>query len=112
MNIAIVLALAAAVVWLPGAGDAADLIGWLVGVLFFAALAWFASRLYRDNRSSLDSLEDSWRAILYVSIAVAALTVTATRRLWESGPGTLVWFLLIAAASFGVVATWREYRRY
>ena len=110
INIAIVLALAAAVAFLPGGGGAANLFIWLVGIIFWGGLAWFLGRLYREYRTDVYALGDRMRAVLYVSIAVAVLTVTGTRVLWETPAGMLAWFLLVGAASYGVFAVWRHWR--
>jgi hypothetical protein len=45
-------------------------------------------------------------------LAVAALTLTGTSRLWHTGVGTIVWFALLAGAAYTVFAivTWaRKY---
>ena len=111
-NIAIVLALAAVVYAAPGAGAAAGLLAWLLGVVFLGVLAWFVMVMYRHYRGEIFSLGDGMRALLYASVGLAVLTVTATPRLWSSGPGTAVWFALLALASCGAFAAWRSYQRY
>ena len=109
-NVLIVLAIAAAVAFLPGAGLAADLVNYLLSLLFFGGLAWLAARLYVEHRIDLESLGDRGRLILYGAIGVAVLTIAATPRLWNTGPGTLVWFLLIGAASYALYMSYRAYR--
>ena len=111
-NVAIVLALAAAVALIPAGGFAAGLLLWLLGIAFWAIIAWFCARLYREHRMSLFMMDDRMRALLYVSIGVAVLTVSATRRLWDTPAGVIAWFALIAAASYGVFAVWQSSRRY
>ena len=111
-NVAIIVALGAAVFFLPGGGLAAGLLLWLTGVLFLGGLAWFASRLYREHRFSLYALGDRWRGILYVAVAVAVLTITASTELFSTPAGTVAWFVLIGAASFAVFAVYRESRTY
>jgi hypothetical protein len=76
------------------------------------ALAWFASRLYRENRVALHSLDDRRRTIVYVAGAVVALTLTATSRLWSTGPGTVAWLALLGAAGYAVFAVYRSQREY
>jgi hypothetical protein len=111
-NVAIVLALGA-VVWLaPGAGLAAGLLAWALGVIFLGVLAWFAAVMYRQYKGELFSIGDTMRGVLYGSVAVAVLTVTATGRLWQTPVGVVAWFVLVAGASFGVYAAWRSYGRY
>lgn len=111
-NVAIVLALAAAVYALPGAGFAAGLVVWILGVAFLGTMAWFAMRVYRDYQPQLFGLGDRMRGLLYGSIGLAVLTVTATPRLWNSPLGTLAWFALVSVACFGVYTVWRESREY
>lgn len=111
-NVAIVLAIAAGVALIPAGGVAAGTTLWFLGICFWAVLAWFAARMYREHRMALFSLDDRMRTLLYVSIGVAVLTVTATRRLWETPAGIVGWFALIAAASYGVFAVWQHSRRY
>ena len=109
-NVLIVLAIAAAVAFLPGAGLAANLVNYLLSLLFFGGLAWLAGRLYLEHRLDLESLGDRRRLILYGAIGVAALTIAATPRLWNTGPGTLLWFLLLAAVSYALYVSYRAYR--
>jgi hypothetical protein len=111
-NIAIVLALAGVVYALPAVGALAGLLAWLLGVVFLGVLAWFVMVMYRHYRGEIFSLGEGMRALLYTSLALAVLTVTATPRLWASGPGTAVWFALLALASSGAFVAWRSYRRY
>ena len=111
-NVAIVLALAAAVALIPAGGFAAGLLLWLLGIAFWAIIAWFCARMYREHRMALFMLGDRMRALLYASIGVAVLTVSATNRLWGTPAGLIAWFALIAAASYGVFEVWRYSRRY
>jgi hypothetical protein len=104
-NIAIVLALAAVVVYAPGGGTGSRVIIQAVSIAFLAVIGWFASVMYRQHRVSLYSLGDSRRAGLYAAIAVAVLTLSATPRLWGSGgAGVLVWLVLIGGAAYTVIA--------
>jgi len=112
VNVAIILALAALIAFLPGAGVAAGLFVWLVGIVFWGALAWFMARMYREYREELYGLGDRMRAVLYVSLGVIVVTLTATSRLWNTPAGMLAWFLLMGAALYGLFAVWRQYRTY
>lgn len=113
-NVGIILALAAIVTFVPGGGTAGSFVVSLLSVAFLASLAWFGSVFYREHRTDLFSLEPRMRALLYGSLAVAILTLIATRRLWGAGGGlgVLLWFVLIAAASIGVVTVYRAHQRY
>lgn len=111
-NIAIVLALAAVAYASPSAGRGLNLLSWLLGVVFLGVLAWFAAVMYRQHRGELEGLGDRMRAVLYGSLALIALTLTASRRLWETGPGTVAWVGLLALAIYGLVVSWRAFRSY
>jgi hypothetical protein len=104
-NIVVVLALAAVVVYAPGGGTASQIVIQAVSIAFLAAIAWFASIMYRQHHVSLYSLGQSRRVGLYVAAGVAVLTLSATSRLWNAGgAGVLVWFVLIGAAAYTVIA--------
>ena len=109
-NVVIVLALAAAVAFLPAAGVGAAFLGWLLGIGFLGALAWFASRLYREYRLTLYGLGDRNRGLLYGAIGVTALTLTASSLLWQTPIGVLAWFALLGAAIFAAVVVYRAAR--
>jgi hypothetical protein len=110
--IAIILALAAGVALLPGGGTAANTVAMALSIAFLGALVWFAARLYRENRMALLSLDDRWRATLYVALGVVVVTLAATSRLWDTGAGVIIWFALLFAAAYALYATWRTARRY
>ena len=111
-NVVIVLALAAAVAFLPAVGVGASFLGWLLGVGFLGALAWFVSRLYREYRLTLYGLGDRNRGLLYGAIGVTVLTLTATRLLWETPIGIVAWFALLGAAIYAAVVVYRAAREY
>jgi hypothetical protein len=110
--ILIILAVAAAVALLPGGGTAASAVGTALSIAFLGTLAWFAARMYRENRMALFTLDDRWRAILYVAIGVVVVTLAATSRLWLTSAGVIVWFALLFAAAYALFATWRHARQY
>ena len=110
-NVAIVFALAALVAFAPGGRSGATLLGQLLSAVFTAAVVAILVRLYRQFRTDLFGLGDRARGVLYVSLAVLLLTLAATGRLFAGGgAGTAAWFVLMGAASYGLYATWREFR--
>lgn len=111
-NVLVILALAAVVMLVPGGGNASAAILQVLLIAMLAAIAWFGVRLYREHRSDIYSLGDRNRGILYASAGLVALTVTATDRLWATGPGTVVWVALIALACYGVYYVFRASRQY
>ncbi len=111
-NIAIIAAIAALVDLLPGGGTGASVAFAGVRLVFYGSLAWVASIMYREHKSALYSLGDGRRAILYGALAVGALTLTATSRLWQTSAGSVAWLVLIAAAVYAVFAVVWSARRY
>jgi hypothetical protein len=110
-NIAIVLAIAALVVLIPGGGTGATVATQAVSLAFLAVLAWVASVMYRQHRVTLYGLGDARRAILCAALAVAALTLTGTARLWHTSTGSVVWLVLMAASIYAVFAVVWSARR-
>ena len=109
-----VIALIALVfVVLPGGGNALDVVLTVLTVAFFAAIALLVARLYRQYRLDIESLDQNVRLALYGSLGIAVLTFTGTDRLFNAGGGgVLLWFALLAIASYGLFWAWTRYKRY
>jgi hypothetical protein len=112
-NIAIIIGLAL-VVWLvPGGNTASLTIGNLLGIVFIGGILFLGFRLYMEHRETIFGLEERQRGILYASIALGAITLVATRRMWDSGGlGAVLWLAFIGAAVYGLYGVWRAYRTY
>lgn len=109
----VIALIALGLVVLPGGGNALDVVLTLLTIAFFTAIALLVYRLYRQYRIDLESLDDAVRFALYGSLGLALLTFTATDRLFDTGgAGILVWFGLLALASYGLFWAWTRYRRY
>ncbi len=111
-NVAIILAIAAAVAFLPGGWPAAAFFGTLLTIVMLTGVVLFAGRMYMERRIDLFSLGDRNRALLYGAAAVIVLTLTASRRLFETGIGTVAWLVLICGAVFALFWVWRAQREY
>lgn len=111
-NIAIILAVAALVVVVPGGGTGTSVALQAVYLLFLATLGWFATVMYRQHRASLYSLGDRRRALLYVAIAVATVCLTGTSKLWSTSLGSVAWLVLLGGAVYAVIAVVWTARRY
>jgi len=98
---------------LPGGGRALDVLLTALTVAFFAAIALLVARMYRQYRLDIETLDSSIRLALYGSLAIAVLTFTGTARLFDAGGGgVILWFALLALASYGLFWAWTRYRRY
>jgi hypothetical protein len=109
----VVALVALLLVVLPGGGRALDVLLTAITIAFFAAIALLVARLYRQYRLDIESVDSNIRLALYGSLAIAVLTFTGTDRLFDAGgAGVVVWFALLALASYGLFWAWTRYRRY
>jgi hypothetical protein len=112
-NIAIVLALTVVVWRVPGGDTSAAAINNLLGLIFIGGLLFFGYRMYMENRDTIFGLGERQRGILYASVALGAITLVATQRMWDSGGlGAVLWLAFIGAAVYGLLTVWRAYREY
>lgn len=111
-NAAILLALAAILMLAPGGGNAGAAIVQALVIAMLGALAWLATRLYREHRTDLYALGERNRGLLYASAGLAALVLTATDKLWATGPGTIFWIALLGLAGYGAYYVFRSSRQY
>ena len=109
----VIAAVALVLVVLPGGGNALDVLLTALTIVFFASIALLVARLYRQYRLDIESLDPNVRLALYGSLAIAVLTFLASDRLFNvGGAGVLLWFALLAVASYGLFWVWTRYRRY
>jgi hypothetical protein len=111
-NVAIVLLIAAAVYALPEGGRAANTFEAVLYVAFGVAIGYLGLRMYREYRMSLYGLGDRYRALLYGAVAVAGFVVIAQKRMWQTGLGELIWFVLVGLVVYAVLAVFRYSRSY
>lgn len=109
----VVMLLALVLVVLPGGGNALDVVVMLLTVVFLAAIALLAYRVYRQYRVDIETLQPNVRLVLYGSVGLAILTLVGTDRLFDyGGIAILAWFALLALCSYGLYWTWMRYRSY
>lgn len=112
-NVAVIALIAAVIYALGNTGDfALGFLVTLISLAFLAALAWIASRLYREHRVDIYALGTRRRAAVYVALGVGALALTAIDRFWQSGFGTVIWLLLLGGCVYALYAVWRSTREY
>ena len=112
-NIAIIVVLAVVVWQVPGGNEASLTISNILSVIFAAGLAFLAYRLYMEHRETIFGLEERQRGLLYAGIALIAITLVATSRMWDaSALGAVVWLALISAGIYAIYTVWRAYRTY
>jgi hypothetical protein len=111
-NIGIILAIAVAVYFLPGGGDAANVVGGLLSTAILVCFVMLIARFYREHRMDIVSLGDRWRVLLYGAIGLIVLAMAALPRLGDTGAGTLLWFVAVVAALYALYRVWRHSREY
>ncbi len=112
-NILIVVALAVIVWQVPGGASAASTISNILSLIFVGGLLFLGFRLYMENRETIFGLEERQRGVLYAGFALLAITLVATRRMWEAGGiGAVVWLAMMGAGIYALYGVWRAYREY
>jgi hypothetical protein len=111
-NAAIIVALAVAVVAVPGGSDTAGLIGAIFSVAIVSLIAYFAGRLYRDHRVDVYGLGDTDRATLYCSLGALTVLLAASGRLTTTAAGTLGEVAGLALCAGGLLRVFRKWQRY
>lgn len=126
-NIAIVLAIAAAVDFIPGGGRAAATVEAALLVAFGVAIGYLGLRFYREAHMSLFSIGDRYRGILYGSLALAFFAYAVRSRLWYAlevqggalvqvhrwdGFGEALWFVMVGLVVYGLLTVYRRWRAY
>ena len=111
-NVAIILAVAAVVDFLPGGGAAADTVMAALTLIFLATIAWFVYRLYREQQLTLATLSDPQKAGLFGAVGGIALLVVAYDEFSSWSGGILLWIALLAGCVGGIFLIWRSANTY
>lgn len=112
IEIGVIVALAAAVQFLPGGGNGAAAAEAALSAAFAGAVVWALARLYRMRRFTLLTLGEGRRALLYGAIGGAVLLVAAAPRLFAIASGELFFFIVLAVILYVFYALYRSARRY
>jgi hypothetical protein len=111
-NVAIVVAIAAAVYLLPGGGRAAGTFESALWVAFGVGIGYFALRMYREHRISVHGLGDRHRGMFYGALALGVFAFAARSRMWQTGLGELLWFVLVGLVVYALMEVYRYSRSY
>jgi hypothetical protein len=111
-NVLILLAVAAAVAFLPGGGETAGVVGALLGIGITVTFVLLGMRFYRENRVAIFSLGDKYRALAYGALGALVIALAGRSQLTDSGIGSFVLILLFGGAIGAAYAVWRHHRSY
>jgi hypothetical protein len=127
LNIAIILAIGAAVYFIPGGGRAASTFEAALWTAFALGIGYLGLRMYREHHVTLFGLGDRHRALLYGAVALGVFLWVVRSRLWYAlqlhgtelaqvhrwdGFGEILWFVLAGMVVYSLVAVYRHWRRY
>jgi hypothetical protein len=111
-NVAIVMLLALGVAFVPGGGNAVDVIVTALVMGMLAGIAWSLYVLSRQNQLTLATLSDGRRAILYGALGLLALLVAGYDKLFSTGGGTLLWIVFFGVSVAAIWRVWVEANTY
>jgi hypothetical protein len=126
-NIAIILAIAAAVYFIPGGGRAAGTFEAALWVAFGLGIGYFALRMYREHHMTLYGLGDRHRGLLYGAVALGLFVWIVRKRMWYAlqvqggelvqvhrwaGVGEFLWFVLLGLVLYALLTVYRYSRSY
>jgi len=111
-NIAIILALAAGVDFLPGGGNAAQTVLTALTMIFLAAIAWLLYRVYNEQQLTLSALSDGRKAGLFGAVGGIALLTVAYDDFRSWTGGILIWIALVAGCLGVIFLIWRSATTY
>jgi len=111
-NVAIVLAIAAAVYFIPGGGRVASTFEAALWVAFGLGVGYLGVRLYREHRVSIYGLGDRYRGLLYGAAALGVFEYMVRARMWRTGVGTIAWLVLAGLAVYSLLSVFRRSRAY
>lgn len=109
-NVLVIVALAAAVAFVPGGGESASFVGAFLSVAVLASIVMILARVYRENRVSIFSLGDRDRALLYGAVGLIVVAMAGRDRAFDTGAGSFLWLVAMAAAVYAMVVVFRRYR--
>jgi hypothetical protein len=111
-NVAIIAALAAAIDFLPGGGDAAATVLSALTMVFLAAIAWLLFRFYREQQFTFATLSDARKAGLFGAVGAIALLIVGYDEFSSWSGGVVLWIALIAGCVGAIFLIWRDATSY
>ena len=110
-NLLIVAAIALVVVVLS-LEETLDVVGGLLSIAFFLAVAFFLFLLWRERRGDIEAWSDWNRKLFYGAIILAVVDIGAVIGLRPRGVDLLVFFIVLAVCAVTIVRVWRAEHRY
>ncbi|MEV4422410.1 hypothetical protein AB0L40_20905 [Patulibacter sp. NPDC049589] len=109
-TVLIIVAIAAAVSFIPSGRDSAQAVSNALSAIILAAMVLFGVRAYREARGRIEVLGDSHRLLFYAGLGSFVVAMAARPSLVETGPGTVLFIVLIAMPIAMLWAVWQRWR--
>jgi hypothetical protein len=106
-----IVAVVSAVIVALSAQWSLTIVGAILWVAFLVALAFFLVRLYRERRGETDHWSRRGRATFVAALAIAGVDILLAVVLRPARADAVVFFVVLAAAIYAAVRTWREEQR-
>jgi hypothetical protein len=96
----------------PGGGEAARAVIAALTICFLAVLGLAGFQIYRQNRLTYFSLDETRRAILVAAVGAIVLMIAGADELLDSGAGLFVWLAVLGLSVFAIVRVYADSQTY
>lgn len=112
-NLAIILAAAAVIAFVPGGGNASATIQAALNMAILSGMAFAVFSFARKNQMTLSALAESSRMLLYGGLGLIVLLIAGQDEMWRGGAGLqLTWLILLGIAIAAIWRVWVEATTY
>jgi hypothetical protein len=108
----VILALIAGVITAAQLEATLSVVGGLVRIAFFLAIALFLFMVWRDRRGDLEAWSDRNRRVFYGAIALAVVDIGAVIGMPPTGLDAVAFFLVLGGCAYAVFRVWRSEHTY
>jgi hypothetical protein len=108
----LILALVAGVITAAQLEATLSVVGGLVRIAFFLAVALFLFLLWRERRGDLEAWDDRNRKVFYAAIVLAVVDIGAVIGLSPNGLDAVAFFLVLGACAYAIFRVWRAEHAY
>jgi hypothetical protein len=111
-NVLIIMLLALLLTIAPGGGNFVTALFTALTLIFVGAMGLLLIRFWGESALTRDSMTDNQRLTFYGAIGAIALMVAGIDELWGSGPGLLLWLVVVGGSGYLIFTTWRAANSY
>jgi hypothetical protein len=108
----LIIAAIALVVVVLSLEETLSVVGGLLSIAFFLAVAFFLFLLWRERRGDIEAWSDWNRKLFYAAIVLAVVDIGAVIGLRPTGADLLVFFVVLAVCALTIWRVWRAEHRY